>query len=457
MGFLWKAAAAAVVLLLAGCTESGPPTTRLPASETDPPGGGVELFATGFVGPEPTIGVDNDGNVFVGAGDDVIRSTDQGKTWKSVHQYRREGTKEGSLHTFDPYLFLDPETQRVWISHLRPGAEKTCVFFAFTDDDGATWTTRDRSCPRETIDHQKIAVAGLGPSTSSADQILNQGKRPLYLCYSTLSFIRDNSCAVSFDDALTWSSDDVVITRSRNNCGGLGGVQAVGPDDTVVIMTSWACKAPTFAITRDNGASWAAFVGPSDTSASHSIDPELAIASEGTYVAVWKRSDERLHIAALTGPKDAREWKGPWPITPSDVKTTVFETVALGAGDQIGFAFLGTRDYAGLAGSAPNTTKWHLFVGAGPLSGASTGDGFLVRQVTPPNDPVQVGPICLPNQACPTEARNLLEFIDSSFGPDGSYWVAYADGCITNACKQASPPDASLSRDRQAFVARWKP
>jgi hypothetical protein len=43
--------------------------------------------------------------------------------------------------------------------------------------------------------------------------------------------------------------------------------------------------------------------------------------------------------------------------------------------------------------------------------------------------PVQLGQICMDGPQCLDGARNLLDFIDVQFGPEGRVHVAYPDGC----------------------------
>ena len=48
----------------------------------------------------------------------------------------------------------------------------------------------------------------------------------------------------------------------------------------------------------------------------------------------------------------------------------------------------------------------------------------------------------------------MFDFIDMATGPDGRFYVAYTDGCISKACLQPGQRDVSTSRDSMVSVAR---
>ena len=68
------------------------------------------------------------------------------------------------------------------------------------------------------------------------------------------------------------------------------------------------------------------------------MDPEAAFAGDGTLVAVWKRADGRPYIS---GSKTTAGWPGPFPLAPTGVRATAFQTIAVGPNDQLGVACLG--------------------------------------------------------------------------------------------------------------------
>lgn len=451
-----------VALAVSGCAGGGPilsPVTDSsgandPMPSTTPGNFGSELIDTGRHGAEPTIGIDRSGAIFVMAYDDVLKSIDAGIHWTSVHTYTRTRNNSASFATLDPYLFVDVPGNRVLVNHLRPGPDPgdLCTFLAVTSDAGKTWMEHPMSCPAYDVDHPRVAGAGLGPSSSTISGLTAAETRPLYLCYSTAKFVRDNQCATSFDNGATWTNHETVITRTKDACGGLGGAPLVAPDGTFAIVASFACKGPVIAYTRDNGETWSTSRGPQDPDAGHSMDPEAAFDPDGGVLAVYRRADQRVHLARTPGL--GQTWSGPWTLAPDGVGATMFETISIAESGRVGIAFLGTEDSSERPGSVPDGTHWHLHAGVGDVGAPGSGPAIEIHRITSADDPVQVGPICVTNQACPQEARNLLDFIDSAFSPAGDFYVAYTDGCITNECRSSQPGDPSLSRASRVMVAR---
>ncbi|MGH2730458.1 MAG: hypothetical protein ACRDJI_07590, partial [Actinomycetota bacterium] len=115
------------------------------------------LYRTGFNAAEPTLGVAKDGTVYYQTLDaeqwpafpvQVIRSTDEGRTWKDVSP--KFGPSNRHAYTEDPYIYVDADTGRVFtVDYLLP-----CSELSFTDDGGKNWTTVVMGC--DVVDHQTI-------------------------------------------------------------------------------------------------------------------------------------------------------------------------------------------------------------------------------------------------------------------------------------------------------------
>jgi hypothetical protein len=109
----------------------GANATALPVPATDfltAVGGG---FKHGMSALEPTIGVDGDGSVYVTAIKDLqsptlMRSDDGGLTWTEVGA-------PAHLITFDPYVYVDPATGRVFQDDIQPIG---CGWLSYSDDKG---------------------------------------------------------------------------------------------------------------------------------------------------------------------------------------------------------------------------------------------------------------------------------------------------------------------------------
>ncbi|HWG91984.1 MAG TPA: hypothetical protein VNZ52_14125, partial [Candidatus Thermoplasmatota archaeon] len=95
----------------------------------------------------------------------------------------------------------------------------------------------------------------------------------------------------------------------------------------------------------------------------------------------------------------------------------------------------------------PEDTRWHMFV-TYTFDALSEDPTFVTVQVTPDDDPVQIGPIST-NSDCeaPEGSRNLLDFIDMVMDKEGRVYVAYADGCL-EGCKTMED-----SRGDRGYVA----
>src|SRR5258706_14688896 len=87
----------------------------------------------------------------------------------------------------------------------------------------------------------------------------------------------------------------------------------------------------------------------------------------------------------------------------------------------------------------------------------------LITVDTTPDDPVQVGSICLGGTSCGAldplnpSSRNLLDFNDFSVDREGRAVLGYADGCIAPACTSgtvAKTPPYFDSRANKASIAR---
>ena len=81
-------------------------------------------------GPEPSIGITSSGCMFFVAMAKVMRSCDHGGSWEDVADYASAPT------TSDPYLWVDPVTDRVFNVQM-VGLATTWI--AFSDDDGESW------------------------------------------------------------------------------------------------------------------------------------------------------------------------------------------------------------------------------------------------------------------------------------------------------------------------------
>jgi hypothetical protein len=122
------------------------------------------------------------------------------------------------------------------------------------------------------------------------------------------------------------------------------------------------------------------------------------------------------------------------------------------------FGFLGTTTPGDPQDDNNFRGVWHLYI-------ATTYDAGLtwITVDATPDDPVQVGSICLGGTACGAldplnpSSRNLLDFNDFTVDREGRAVLGYADGCIAPACNSgtvAKTPPYFDSRASKAAIAR---
>jgi hypothetical protein len=452
---------AVVALLAAGClgflekpppptvTESGAMVFRTDASRIEavqlPPeyeGMRFATVATGFPGAEPNIGVTAEGSVYVSAYERILRSRDGGRTWQVMHHMQLG-------QTFDPMLWVDRDAGRVFSTHIYP--DKTCSTLIYSDNPDAaapSWAELPLRCPSPVVDHQKLATGPLVGPLGVAGGILYPNL--LTLCYNKLSATH---CAVSLDGGMTYLHDGQVDANGGQpslggprNCGGLNGHQTHALDGTIYVPYGFDCRRGRIAVSTDGGFTWTRRdLGVDQLE----LDPEVAVTTDGTAYYLYRGSDQAMHL--LRSRDHFATWDGPFRASPPEVKGAVFAGLTAGSPGRIAFAYLGNTQSDAGPDDVPPGTAWNLYVGMS-LDADAPAPTFVTQQVNPDGDPVQRGAICH-TKACKEGNRNLLDFIDTSLGPDGRVWVSYTDGCTSPACLRGETPDSVVSRSEAASVA----
>ncbi len=383
------------------------------------------------IGGEPNIGITSQGNVFTTVGEVTMRSKDHGMTWESVHDLRKVGTVPP---TSDPMLWVDPVTDRIFTNQMFPVL--TCSTMIISDDEGESWTEKPMTCGTPGVDHQKVMTAPPGPASRWPASPLYPNI--VYYCYNKIA---STSCAISLDGGLNFVYE-AIVAPGVAGCGGTNGHPGAAPDGTVyVLMPGDGCDTLTIGVTLDSGLTWTTY----DTGlriSPYEIDDEVAVTRDGMVYVLYAGPDNRQYLAR--SPDRGSTWLGPWAVSPPDVKSTYFEGLVAGDDGRVAFAYLGTRDGRGeMPERVPDTARWHLFYGYTDSANA-TDPVIFTRQVTPDQDPVQVGCIWVsgfPSGPC----RNMLDFIDMSLDADGRPYVAYTEGCVRDC---ADDPNATGAKSR---------
>ncbi|HUR68375.1 MAG TPA: sialidase family protein [Candidatus Thermoplasmatota archaeon] len=427
-----------VALLFAGCTT---PAANVPFLPPAPTAASMvfDLVSLEHEGGEPTMGIDSEGRAYVISDASIFRSDDQGATWTDV----TPSPNNWPVGSLDPYIYVDRDTDRVYADHLYVG----CSYLLWSDDHGASWTANPGACGRPGNDHQTVASGvPVGVPTVGYPKVVYYGYNdaaPVGL--GVLPNQGATSVARSVNGGVAW--EPAVIAIGPDHCGGLNGHIATAPDGTVYVPSA-GCDEPVVAVSRDSGSSWE--VTPIDTKghgrSEPGDDPSLAVDDAGNAFLVWPGKDARMYGALST---DAGKTFGaPFAVSPPHVNSSLMPTSVAGAAGRVAFAYYGTSDTVGdwksvNSDDASKDTRWHVFV-TYSLDALSATPTWTTVQVTPDDDPVQVGSIHNGGGGDPD--RNLLDFFDMAAGPDGKIMIVFTDGC-----KTCDSPDTS--RDSTTTVA----
>jgi hypothetical protein len=331
-------------------------------------------------------------------------------------------------------------TGRIFGLDLAVGTS-TC---AFSDDDGATWTPVVAGNYPAGPDHETL---GGGPYHAP----IPTPPAPAYpnaIYYCSQNGVQNAECSRSDDGGATYGPG-VPIFDPTVCGGGIHGHVKVSPQGTVYVPNSSCGEgdpvgANGVALSTNNGITWQEQNVPGSTG---SQDPAIGIgqnnigkpANQGpnTIYLGWISGDGHAHIAH-SGDEGAN-WADDTDVSSivgSD--NSVFPIVVAGDDNRAAYAFLGTDP------SYKPKKIWHLYI-------ATTYDGgkhWILIDATP-DDPVQIGEVCLLGIGC-NGARNLLDFNGIDLDSEGRVLVGYTDGCVNCANTQ----NITQSSDGHGTIAR---
>lgn len=325
---------------------------------------------------------------------------------------------------------------RVFALQLAAGSSTA----AFSDNDGGGWTSFLAGGPPAGVDHETF---GGGPFHAP----IITPPPPAYpnaLYYCSQFGVENASCSRSDDGGVTFGPG-VPIFPPQLCAGGIHGHVKVSPQGTVYVPNS-ACAEGSgqdvgvvgVALSQDNGITWTHQSVPGSTG---SADPAVGIGQNNvgkppgqvpnTLYLGWVSADGHAHAAH--SPDEGVTWEDDIDISSIfGIEKAVFATMVAGDDNRAAFAFLGT-----VPAFYPATQVWHLYI-------ATTFDGgnswILIDQT--PDDPVQIGNICLLGTGC-SGGRNLLDFNGIDVDAEGRVLVGYADGCINCSNNQTTQSNAA--------------
>jgi hypothetical protein len=264
------------------------------------------------------------------------------------------------------------------------------------------------------------------------------------------------SCMMSYDGGYTYPIETEAYVTDQL-CSNVNGHPAAYPDGTVVfIMGSLGdkCERPmTAVLSEDNGLTWTSRQCLPDFG-QEEIDADITITPDGTaYVLFRDDTDHVVHLARTT---DKFQTCDQWRIAPPDVTLTTFAGITSGDDGRIAMSWIGTKTEQEPGAEPSNATAgsmWHAFVTTS-FDADSSNPTFVTQQVTPDEDPVQVGCVWLQGGGGgPNGCRNLLDFIDMVRDTEGRWYVAITDGCVPrNGCTGTPEQSDAQSKDRQVGV-----
>lgn len=424
-------------------------------------------------GAESSIGVTASGALVVHGLDTLWRSEDHGQTWSPIHEF--QGPLAPLAHdtwsTADPMLHVDPTTGRIFVLQMNPGT--TCLYLATSDDEGATWTDDGPiavapgfgSCLIPYDDHPKIVTAPLGPDSLPGITTVGYDNLVVICANKVVPYgplILGSWCMTSYDGGASFLHE-VQAFAPEDNCAGINGPPAVHPDGTIVLpvggiagVASLCQRPPSVAVSSDNGLTWSLREMPGEHIQA-GIDPDIAFSPDGTAYMVYTAQDSHTYLARSSD--KFLTWQGPWRLSPPGAVMDAFGAIVTGDDGRIAVAFLTSNSEQDDLGRPVDSsearpgTLWHLAI-ASSVDANTEAPTFVVQQVTPREDPVQVGCIWLRGGGSPTGCRNLLDFIDMAVLDDGRYAVAFTDGCVPrNGCTADHENSNFQSRDTTVAVA----
>jgi hypothetical protein len=434
------------------------------------------LFHTGHRGAEPSLGIAPDGTVYVLAmdipdssgqwgGSRVLRTKD-GSAFSDVSPRDSTG---GYAHTSssDPYLYVDPQTGRVFDDDL----QLPCSLLSW-GDGGRSWHTQTVGC--EATDHETIFA---GPAPAGGDKPIGY-PNVVYRCSvngganaggSTLT-----TCSKSLDGGSTFDltgQPPYVSSPTYGGgyldvpglCGGPSGHGYVTRDGTVLLPRG-VCDNPWLAISRDEGASWQR-VQVSDLGMPRMYDGtpdhEAAVVSDshGTIYYFWVAEDRQPYLTFSRN--GGQKWTTPVRVGLPGLRQAMLPALALGPDDSLALAYMGSTTAPGApfpdsrqCDPVQHPEVWALTCDVAPKAYQSaTWDGYVARvtvstdghlaietaTVNDPREPLWRG-MCGPIR-CGAE----FDFIDVQVAPDGRIWSAFIDGC-PNAGACGAPGEVVVGR-----------
>ncbi|MEO8272514.1 MAG: hypothetical protein ABI620_00440 [Chloroflexota bacterium] len=403
----------------------------------------IRLLSPGVDAGEPTIGILADGRIAFQGWDRPPEKAPGTATIAIIDPSSGSSSvvlAPGSLPSHDPYLWVDPTTNRIFTSHLQVPGELDptlfCVVTKFSDDAGATWSDSARRCQATPEDQPRIITGK--PISSETKGYPNV----VYLCFQDDEAERGHLCARSLDGGLTFDSPTAEAFPYDGRCNSSFGQPAIGPDGSLWLVTA-GCRTARVAVSRDEARTWQVLeVGGPDTNGEG--ESGVAVDGDGVVYVVWTAVD-RLPRLVVSRDRGAT-WGAPMNVAAPDVKEANIATLAVGGPGNVAIGYVGSLDAPGGLqdpGSAacqfqpcPDLTGWaHATWHAWLTVTENALDASPLFTSAVLNDPAS--PIVRGNCG-PGRCKALADFLDVAIDAAGQPMLAFV------ACPDGMCPPTSL-------------
>lgn len=377
---------------------------------------------------DPHVVATRTGATFLTGSEFTLKSTDSGRTWSRAHVFATPLRSQDGwdyVTSWEHNLWRDDETNRLFVYHVSLLPD-LCALVYRSDDEGQSWEQSAGPCRPSFAGEWRVTMAK--PRPGLARPGVESYPNLVHLCRGGEGRL---DCAVSHDGGQTF--------LANGQSGDLGsclyhlGQPAAGSDGTLFVPAGYSCHRPTVAVSVDNGMSFQVRTNQkSETFRDES--PAVAATPDGTAYLVGRGEDGREY---LWRSRDRfATFEGPWPVSPLDVRGVISSTIVAGSDGRVAIAYVGNRvtplepytmKYAEVAATG-DPIRWHLFVTFSVDAGTDR-PSFETIQVTPEEDPVQVGCVRaespFPGTACINAEDRLSALVDGS----GRLYVALTDRC----------------------------